>query len=652
MARLEAGVTRPGACACLAALSAAALLAGAGRAPAAPEPVSTERRAVAEEILVGFQPGVGDADRRAALTAAGASRTRSFDRIRGALAVTLRGRRDEAIEQLRTDPRVRYAEPNALVRASDHAGVPNDPGFHYLWGLDNFGQDVNGVSGAVDADIDAAEAWSAPGAGAEVVVGVIDTGVDFGHVDLGGGGGAAPMWTNPGETCSGCPTNGVDDDGNGYVDDWRGWDWVNDDNDPTDDNGHGTHVAGTIGARADDGVGVVGVARNARLIGLKFLGADGVGTTADAVAALLYATAKGALVTNNSWGNDEYSQALADAIGAADTAGALFVAAAGNSLGNNDAAPNYPSSYALPNVVAVAATDQFDAKAWFSNYGARTVDLGAPGTNILSAAPGNRYRFADGTSMAAPHVSGAAAFVKSLHPGASDLGVKALLLRRADPRAGLAGKVRTGARLNVDAAARCAGAPEVWIEAPGPGFEADVGHPLAVTAIATRCGAPAGVVVSATVNGAPLTLTPRGDGLLTGTFTPSASGAVSIAVSATAGGVTDSQSVSGFVAQSYSIQPGGPAVTVTTTSPGENAEVLFDGVAGRRVALQLAGVTIGTSGCCAARVSILKPDGSTLVSPAYFGTNGSFVDTRSLPETGVYTILVDPQSTAALHRSV
>ena len=350
--------------------------------------------------------------------------------------------------------------------------------------------------------------------------------------------------------------------------------------------------------------------------------------------------------TNNSWGDDEYSQALADAIASADAAGDLFVAAAGNNLANNDATPNYPSSYPNPNVVAVAATDQADNRAWFSSYGARTVDLGAPGTNIISLTPGGGYRVADGTSMATPHVTGAIALVKSLHPAATALGLKALLLDSVDSRPSLAGMVRSGGRLNADTAARCTGSPEALIEAPGPGFDADVGSPVGVSAIATDCGAPAGVAVTASVNGATLALAPRGDGLFTGSFTPSATGTVTLTVTASAAGRTASQSVTGVVTRTYPISPGGPAVTVSTSSPGENTKLAFDGIAGRRVALGIGGVSIGSSSCCSAKVSIAKPDGGTLVGPAYFGTNGGFVDVQTLPVTGRYTIVVDPQSTS------
>jgi subtilisin family serine protease len=209
------------------------------------------------------------------------------------------------------------------------------------------------------------------------------------------------------------------------VDDWRGWDFVNNDNDPSNDNGHGTHVAGTIGAVGDNGVGITGVSQQVRLMGLKFIGADGSGTAADAVSAILYAAANGADVTNNSYGGDGFSQAMFDAIQTADSRDSLFDAAAGNDFSDNDAEPVYPAGYDVPNVVSVAASDADDDLAWFSNYGRAAVDLVAPGMNVFSTSAGGGYRFDSGTSMAAPHVAGAAALAQAAFPSASDVGLKA-----------------------------------------------------------------------------------------------------------------------------------------------------------------------------------------------------------------------------------
>jgi subtilisin family serine protease len=340
---------------------------------------------------------------------------------------------EKAIEKYRNDPRIEYIEPNYTVTALDV--IPNDPSFPLLWGMHNTGQS----GGTPDADIDAPEAWGIQ-TGTDVIIGIIDTGVDRTHPDL-----AANMWTNPGEIAG----NGIDDDGNGYVDDVRGWDFVNNDNDPMDDHGHGTHCAGTIAGIGDNGIGVAGVCWHARIMALKFLDAGGYGSTSDAVLALEYATANGARLTSNSWGGGNYSTALYDAIAAARNVGALFIAAAGNDGVNNDSYPHYPSSYDLDNIIAVAATDRNDALANFSCYGAASVDLGAPGVDIYSSLPGSSYGYKSGTSMATPHVSGAVALVWSEYPTASFAIVKARMLASVDALAVLKGKTVSGGRLNV-----------------------------------------------------------------------------------------------------------------------------------------------------------------------------------------------------------
>jgi subtilisin family serine protease len=593
------------------------------------------RSAVPDEILAGFKPALSASAQDSILAAAGARRKRRFAAIHGALVSVAPGSTAQTIRALKRDPRVSYAEPNFILRAA-----PNDPFLSQLWGLDNYGQTVNWTAGTPDADIDGREAWSVSTGSPDVVVAVIDTGVDLAHPDL-----AANIWVNPGEDCGGCRTNGLDDDGNGYVDDWRGWDFVNGDNNPADDQGHGTHVAGTIAAAGDNGLGVAGVTWSTKVMPLKFLGSDGSGTTADAISALLYANAKGVPILNNSWGGGEFSQALLDAIEQTDSSGELFVAAAGNDFTNIDLEPFYPAAYDVANVVSVGASDQFDRKAWFSNYGTKTVDLSAPGTNVYSTWTSGTYRFADGTSMAAPHVSGAAALAKAVFPDASGVGLKALLLRTIDPVASLGAASRTGGRLNVDHAVRCSGSPQAWIDSPVSGAELSAGRPLEVRVLAAACGSPGGVSVAATLNGSPLSLEPRGDGLFTTTLTPSA-GAINLAATASSGGLTDTHSVSAMANQSYDIAPGGPAVTVTTHSSGENAWLFFDGEAGRRISLRLSGVTIGSSPCCSTKVSITKPDGTSIAPELLLGTNGGFFDTRTLPSTGSYRILVDPQGPA------
>jgi len=275
----------------------------------------------------------------------------------------------EAVEFYNNDPGVEYAEPNYIIRISE---APDDTYFSALWGLRNTGQ----TGGTANADIDAPEAWDLTTGSIDVVIAVIDTGVAYNHPDL-----SANIWTNTGETDC---LDGIDNDGNGYIDDCQGWDFTGDDNDPADYNGHGTHVAGIIAASGNNSIGTSGVMWQAKIMPLRFLGPSGTGTTADAISAILYANAKGAHVINNSWGGSGYSQALKDAI---DASNAVVVCAAGNGSGNNDSTPFYPASFASPNVISVTASDQWDSLALFSNYGPASVDLAAPGSGIYSTIP-------------------------------------------------------------------------------------------------------------------------------------------------------------------------------------------------------------------------------------------------------------------------
>ncbi len=350
----------------------------------------------------------------------------------------------EAVRAYEDSPDVAYAEPNFRVFPS---AAPNDPNFRDLWGLNNVGQ----TGGSPDADADAPEAWDTTTGSPETVVGVVDEGIDVNHPDL-----KDNIWTNIGEVAG----NRIDDDVNGYVDDVNGYDFANNDAsvydpDPISGKGdeHGTHVAGTIAAVGNNGIGVAGVNWDAQVASLKFLSPDG-GYVSDAVEAVNYAVAEGMDISNNSWGiGSGRSQALEDAIRRADNAGHIFIAAAGNGgsdgVGDdNDATPEYPASYGLPNVVSVAASGDTDRLASFSNFGATSVDLAAPGVGILSTLPGNRYGRYSGTSMATPHVAGVAALIKSQEPGLDDAQVKAKLLRSVDQKASLQGEVATDGRLN------------------------------------------------------------------------------------------------------------------------------------------------------------------------------------------------------------
>jgi hypothetical protein len=340
---------------------------------------------------------------------------------------------EEAIARFQDHPAVQHIEPNYLLEANL---VPNDPRLDELYGMINTGQ----TGGTPDADIDADMAWSVSTGDSGIVVAVIDTGIDYNHPDL-----AANMWTNPGEI----PDNGIDDDGNGYVDDVHGYDFVNDDGDPFDDHSHGTHCAGTIGAVGDNGIGVVGVNWDVSLMAVKFLNSGGSGSTADAVLSVDYATTMGANLTSNSWGGGGYSQELYDAIARANAQDIAFVAAAGNGYGTNtDTNPHYPSSYDLPNVISVMATDHDDAVADFSNYGPTSVDLGAPGEDILSTTPANSYGLKSGTSMATPHAAGVCALILSVNPNIPVSQMKQVLLDATDPIPSLAGQCVSEGRLN------------------------------------------------------------------------------------------------------------------------------------------------------------------------------------------------------------
>ncbi len=360
----------------------------------------------------------------------------------------------QALDSVRRLSNVDFAEPDYRVTAD---ATPNDSSFGSLWGLNNTGQS----GGTSDADIDAPEAWNTTTGSGTFVVGIIDTGIDYRHPDL-----AANMWTNPDEIAG----NGIDDDRNGYVDDRYGYDFANNDADPLDDNGHGTHVAGTIGAVGNNGVGVAGINWRVKLAALKFLDADGSGYTSDAVRALDYAVREGMRVTNNSWGGGGDSAALRSAIQRAQAAGSIFVAAAGNDGRNNDVTVSYPGSYPYDNVVAVAATDRNDRLASFSNYGATSVDLAAPGVSILSTTPNNSYSTYSGTSMATPHVSGAIALLWDRNPTWTYRQVIGQILSTVDPVTTLTGKVASGGRLNI---ARALG---------GSGTQPDTRPPAVVTA--------------------------------------------------------------------------------------------------------------------------------------------------------------------------
>ncbi|MCC6126191.1 MAG: S8 family serine peptidase [Pirellulales bacterium] len=344
--------------------------------------------------------------------------------IVGQVLIRSSGASLETVEHwLAADEEVDAFEQDALRQIE---ATPNDASLGQLWGM---------------SKIDAYGGWNlTTGSSGNngVIVAVIDTGVDYTHSDL-----AANIWTNP--------NAGRD----GFAGDLRGYDFANNDGDPMDDNGHGTHVAGTIGAVGNNGAGVAGVNWAVSIMPLKFMTASGSGYLSDAIRAINYATMQrsqygaNVRVINASWGGGSYSSAMQTAITAAGNAGILFVAAAGNDGTNNDASPRYPSGYNSTNIVAVAATDQYDRLASFSCYGTTSVDLAAPGVSIYSTLPGNRYGGLSGTSMATPHAAGAAALAWALKPNATVAEVRGALLSGVDRLGGLSGKVASGGRLNV-----------------------------------------------------------------------------------------------------------------------------------------------------------------------------------------------------------
>ena len=337
---------------------------------------------------------------------------------------------------------IAYAEPDYLVQILD---VPNDPKYREQWSLAM----NESTETTPHGDIGAAQSWDIQIGSADVVVAVVDTGVDYTHPDL-----LENIWENPGEIGydlfgNDKSTNGIDDDENGYVDDRYGWNFYGGNNDPMDDNRHGTHVAGIIGASGNNSLGVSGVCWKTSLLPIKLLNSAGIGATSDAVDAINYCTNLGIDISNNSWGGEDYSQALSDAIDGADQANCVIVAAAGNEGQDISDSPVYPASYDLPNIISVTATSQMDKLPWFANYGVRNVDLAAPGVRILSTFPNGKYGYLDGTSMAAPHVSGALAMLKSSYSELSAVQLKHRILAATDAQPALEDKCQTGGRLNV-----------------------------------------------------------------------------------------------------------------------------------------------------------------------------------------------------------
>ena len=492
------------------------------------------RRAVPGEYLVKFRPKSSAAAIDSVLSKAGAVQAargfRSLPTLRRVkLTADLSGQ--QSLAELGASPDVEYVEPNYIVHV---ASIPNDPLFATQWNMNHTGQ----VGGIVDSDIDAPEAWDITTGDNAVVIAIVDSGVDYDHEDL-----AANIWRNTVE----CTPNGVDDDGNGYVDDCHGIDTANGDSDPMDDEGHGTMVAGVIGAVGNNGIGVAGVAWNVRLLPCKFIGPDGDGSTADAIACLDYIAALRArgvniVASNNSWGSDMPSHALADAVALQMQRGILFVTAAGNATvypttrGNNDLNPSYPCAFSTPNILCVAALNNGGYLTSFSSYGRSTVHIGAPGEDVPTTAPGNAYENFTGSSAAAPHVAGVLALLKAQTPTRDWRALKNLVLST-----GVQTIDRTiaGMQLNAHDALTCTNSVKqrrilpVFVPYDSTPITMAIGAELPLSVLHVRCAAPNGdVTISVSPGGDTVTLrddglgkdAASGDGIYSGAWVPSAAG--------------------------------------------------------------------------------------------------------------------------------
>jgi subtilisin family serine protease len=416
------------------------------------------------ELLVKFRSGVIAASSLRVDRSVGATRIRrlsgmNVEHVKLPAGLSVK----DAIARYMQDPDVEYAEPNYLRHARSLAPtpfIPDDPYFGQQWGLRNTGTFLGGVAGA---DIKAPDAWSLTVGSHDVVIAVIDSGIDYTHPDLAGN-----IWSNPGEAdCA----NGLDNDGNGFVDDCRGWNFVANNNAPLDDAGHGTFVSGIIGAMGNDGTGIAGVMWHVQLMPLKMLDANGDGSVADEAAAIDYVVmmkkTKGINIKaiNASFGGGDFSNTEYTAISKANDEGILMISAAGNGsyheIGlNDDFVPEYPASYGLPNIIAVAATDQNDNLADWSNFGPNSVDVAAPGVYILSdlssaqgvvpctgeVHPG--LDFCDGTSFSVAFVTGLAGLLNTAYPDFSADQIRSTILRYVDVLPSLENRVSTGGRIN------------------------------------------------------------------------------------------------------------------------------------------------------------------------------------------------------------
>lgn len=397
---------------------------------------------------------------------------------------------EDVVEEFKHHHLVEYAEPDYYYRAATL-----DARFNELWALENSGQ----TGGLPDADINANSMWALSSGNPSLVVGVIDSGVDYTHPDL-----LPNLWKNVLDL----PGTGIDEDGNGYVDDTYGINAITNNGNPFDDNAHGTHVSGTIGAVANNVIGITGVAQSLQVANCKFLGANGSGTTSDAIQCLQYFAALktralspvNIVATNNSWGSTSKSVALQDAVRAHKNLGILFIAAAGNDSANNDVRNYFPANINESNVISVAATDHRDQRASFSNYGCRTVHVAAPGSRILSTVPNQSYAIFSGTSMAAPHVAGLAVIIKARFPTIDYRAIKNLIMSSGTPLGVLSGITISGRRIrgadtNGRGALTCSN--QLLSSRLTPidnSVSTLIGQPIFLSAVRVNCATPAGPI--------------------------------------------------------------------------------------------------------------------------------------------------------------
>ena len=487
------------------------------------------------ELLVKFRSGVVTASSLKTHQVLGATSLKRFTLVPNLEHVRLSGGLSvrDAIIKYMEDPAVEYAEPNYIKRVSS---VPDDPLFSQQWGT---------------TKINAPQAWDITTGNDNVIVAVLDSGIDLNHPDL-----VNNIWNNTAESC----TDGIDHDRDGYVNDCRGWNFVSDNNTPQDDNGHGTHVSGIIGAVGNNGIGVAGVMWNVKLMPLKFLDADGNGSTSDEISAIEFAITHGAKVMNASFAGPDFSNSEYDAVSHANNAGILLMAAAGNESANDDTTPSYPASFSNPtdpnlvknnlgalfNVISVAATGQNDNLASFSNFGVNSVQVAAPGLSVLSTIPTSAYGLESGTSQATPFVSGLAGLLYSQNPNLSYLQVRSVIFSSVDILPSLNNKILTSGRINALSALTFPIAPKLSVSPSSADFGTVAAGTTssAKTFTATNTGTADLIIGQVTLTGANAvefsmandgcsnhTIAPLFNCTIQGTFSPTSEGAKNAAMS-------------------------------------------------------------------------------------------------------------------------